>query len=81
MKGTFSDTPASYTVEAAFPCWACGRVYRRMSTLQRHVRYECGKEPQFACQWCPYRAKQKSNLATHCRMLHPLAQSEKGHNM
>ncbi|KAF5273674.1 hypothetical protein FQA39_LY07364 [Lamprigera yunnana] len=32
-----------------FDCINCGRCYARRNTLQRHLSYECGVEPQFAC--------------------------------
>ncbi|KAG8259345.1 hypothetical protein J6590_014813 [Homalodisca vitripennis] len=35
-----------------------------------HQRYECNKEPQFGCNFCPYRAKQRAHLRTHCVMKH-----------
>ncbi|KAG8259324.1 hypothetical protein J6590_014793 [Homalodisca vitripennis] len=43
----------------------CGRSYKYKKGLSQHQRYECGKEPQFACPHCPYRAKQKVSLTTH----------------
>ncbi|KAG8259320.1 hypothetical protein J6590_014789 [Homalodisca vitripennis] len=39
-------------VEERFSCECCGRVYRYKCDLRRHQRYECGKEPQFACPHC-----------------------------
>ena len=51
-------------------CRGCGKVYSQRASLYRHLKYECGKEPQFHCPFCPHRAKQKSSLTTHIRMLH-----------
>lgn len=48
-----------------FVCNDCGRAYTRKTNLMRHRRFECGKEPQFECKLCPYKAKQKSNLKIH----------------
>ncbi|XP_046659219.1 zinc finger X-chromosomal protein-like [Homalodisca vitripennis] len=48
-----------------FVCSKCGRLYKRKNHVVQHLRYECGKEPQFACNYCGFRAKQKSNLKTH----------------
>ncbi|KAG8259303.1 hypothetical protein J6590_014772 [Homalodisca vitripennis] len=43
-------------------CQRCGKVYKHAQSLHKHQRYECGKEAQFSCLHCPYKAKQKSNL-------------------
>ncbi|KAK9502420.1 hypothetical protein O3M35_011202 [Rhynocoris fuscipes] len=34
------------------------------------MRYECGKEPQFQCPHCQYKAKRKSTLKTHIILRH-----------
>ncbi|XP_065209931.1 zinc finger protein 626-like [Planococcus citri] len=48
-------------------CNQCGKVYRYNRSLQRHLKFECGKVPSFCCpvSSCRYRAKQKSNLMSH----------------
>ncbi|KAJ8894865.1 hypothetical protein PR048_000172 [Dryococelus australis] len=51
-------------------CPGCGRTYRWRKTLVRHIRLECGKEPQFQCPYCPKRSSQKSNLIQHIRIRH-----------
>lgn len=51
-------------------CDTCGRVYRWSTGLSRHKRLECGKEAQFHCPYCDYRAKQKVNLFAHIRRKH-----------
>ncbi|RZF39481.1 hypothetical protein LSTR_LSTR001002 [Laodelphax striatellus] len=35
---------------ARFVCDQCHRKYSLASTLRRHKKYECGKEPMFACR-------------------------------
>ncbi|XP_026291472.1 zinc finger protein 32-like [Frankliniella occidentalis] len=54
-------------------CQGCGRVYSQRSSLYRHRKYECGKEPQFQCPYCPHRAKLRGNLDTHIRGTHGTA--------
>nr|CAI5865333.1 unnamed protein product [Callosobruchus analis] len=44
-----------------FPCTNCTRAYKRKHDLKRHLRYECGKEPSFKCDYCDKAFKQKSN--------------------
>lgn len=53
-----------------FVCNDCGRSYSRKPNLNKHQRYECGKEPQFMCPVCPYRAKHKTTLHTHLGLQH-----------
>ncbi|KAF6202988.1 hypothetical protein GE061_003400 [Apolygus lucorum] len=56
--------------DGKFECPQCPRKYIRKISLNRHLRYECGKQPQFACPHCPYRAKLKSNLKYHVLGVH-----------
>ncbi|CAH1399571.1 unnamed protein product [Nezara viridula] len=58
------------TCAARFDCDRCGKCYRYKQGLASHKRYECGKEPQFMCPHCDYRAKQKQNLKTHIIIKH-----------
>jgi len=51
-----NEQRSDVTVER-FRCCNCGKVYRWKNTLYRHLRLECGKEPQFHCPYCPYRSK------------------------
>lgn len=53
-----------------FVCNDCGRKYSRKPNLNKHQRYECGKEPQFLCPVCPYRAKYKTTLHSHLGLQH-----------
>ncbi|KAJ9596801.1 hypothetical protein L9F63_012182, partial [Diploptera punctata] len=53
-----------------FPCMGCGNIYRHKRSLQKHIRLECGKEPQFHCPYCPMKMKQKGNLQKHVRKQH-----------
>lgn len=48
-----------------YPCDACGRQYRRVISLQRHKRLECGKEATFQCILCQSRFKHKHSLIRH----------------
>ena len=53
-----------------FPCERCGRSYVRKDSLQRHLKYECGKEPTFQCPFCPQRCKRKAHQTRHIRRQH-----------
>ncbi|KAF9406433.1 hypothetical protein HW555_013189 [Spodoptera exigua] len=56
--------------EPSFTCADCGRVYKLKSSLRNHQKWECGKEPQFQCPYCVYRAKQKMHIARHMERMH-----------
>lgn len=53
-----------------FQCKMCDRLYKQKKTLQDHQRYECGKEPQYSCSFCPYKAKLKGNFRRHLLIRH-----------
>ncbi|KAG8259306.1 hypothetical protein J6590_014775 [Homalodisca vitripennis] len=53
-----------------FPCYQCHKAYRHKTSLTKHLKYECGKEAQFRCEFCPYRAKQKANMNVHVMIKH-----------
>lgn len=53
-----------------FTCGKCGRSYMRKDSLQRHLRWECGKEPLFQCPFCPQRCKRKPHWLRHIRRQH-----------
>ncbi|XP_059469599.1 longitudinals lacking protein, isoforms A/B/D/L-like isoform X1 [Neocloeon triangulifer] len=53
-----------------FPCAQCGRTYMRKDSLRRHLMWECGKEPQFQCPYCPQRSKRKAHHDRHIFRLH-----------
>ncbi|KAF2887215.1 hypothetical protein ILUMI_18958, partial [Ignelater luminosus] len=51
--------------EKRFQCKNCGNCYTQPYNLKRHVRYECGKEPQFQCPLCNYKCKRRNGLRCH----------------
>ncbi|KAF2884451.1 hypothetical protein ILUMI_21717 [Ignelater luminosus] len=53
-----------------FGCSQCGRSYTRKDSLQRHLTYECGIEPQFQCPFCPQKSKRKSHRLGHIKSQH-----------
>ncbi|CAH0547438.1 unnamed protein product [Brassicogethes aeneus] len=60
----------SQNLEGSFACPNCGRVYKLKSSLRNHQKWECGKEPQFKCKYCSYKAKQKMHMARHMERMH-----------
>jgi len=48
-------------------CTRCGNAYTRPHSLNRHIKFECGVEPQFECPICHKKSKHKHNLLLHMR--------------
>lgn len=57
-------------MSGGFSCGDCGRLYKLKSSLRNHQKWECGKEPQFQCPYCVYRAKQKMHIGRHMERMH-----------
>lgn len=55
---------------AIFWCDVCQRTYHTKTGLNQHKRYECCKDPAFACPRCEKRFKRKSSLVRHAITLH-----------
>lgn len=48
----------------------CGRRYGQASTLNRHKKYECGKNPEFECPICGIKHRHRFNLTRHLKSQH-----------
>lgn len=48
----------------------CGRKYKYKTGLCAHLKFECGKEPQFHCKFCSKKFTLKGNLKTHYALVH-----------
>jgi uncharacterized C2H2 Zn-finger protein len=46
-------------------CPNCGKMYTWKTSLQRHMRKTCGKEPDLPCPYCPYITNLKSSVQKH----------------
>jgi len=53
-----------------FPCSKCGKSYGSKSTLNRHLREECGMRPQNVCCYCRKAIHQRSNFKRHIEKVH-----------
>ncbi|XP_054287657.1 zinc finger protein 649-like [Macrosteles quadrilineatus] len=56
--------------ERRHECLACGKKYVQKGHLTRHLKYECGVDPQFACVYCKYKSKHKQTLEVHMALKH-----------
>lgn len=54
-----------------YSCFRCNRVYRRLKTLTRHLRHECGKGKHICCTICGHTTQRSDRLITHIRSQHP----------
>lgn len=48
----------------------CGKTYKNVSSLNKHLKYECNKLPQFKCLFCDKMVKRPDNLRKHMRLVH-----------
>ena len=53
-------------------CKKCGRSYAQKQGLFNHVKWKCGKEPQFFCNICSYKTHHKASLNRHILGVHKL---------
>ncbi|KAI4484079.1 hypothetical protein M0804_007535 [Polistes exclamans] len=69
LKGSFNYCEQIIT-DGRFYCNQCGRSYVRKDSLQRHMHWECGKDPQFQCTYCSQRFKRKAHWVRHVKRQH-----------
>lgn len=55
---------------SVYRCPRCPKSYMQKRTLMRHLRYECGKLPQFSCILCSYKSKHRSHITRHLINVH-----------
>lgn len=67
------NSPVGSGAPHIFHCPNCSKMYHYKSSLARHIRLECGKEPQFQCPYCPHVTKHKSSLVMHIDARHRVA--------
>ncbi|XP_069702165.1 longitudinals lacking protein, isoforms H/M/V-like isoform X19 [Periplaneta americana] len=53
-----------------YKCPKCGRDYVHRRSLWQHMKFVCGKEPQFLCPYCPKKMNLKGNLKQHILLVH-----------
>ncbi|XP_037035562.1 longitudinals lacking protein, isoforms A/B/D/L isoform X8 [Bradysia coprophila] len=66
----YSESKVNGGPTQSYPCPDCGRYYKLKSSLRNHQKWECGKEPQFQCPFCAYKAKQKMHIGRHLERMH-----------
>lgn len=62
-------------VQDMYICQRCDRSYKVFSSMKRHLRYECEKEPQISCPFaqCGYKAKINCRMLQHVRIVHNMS--------
>jgi hypothetical protein len=48
----------------------CQRTYKFKTSLNKHVRLECGGQKKFNCSICPKAFSQKVTLLNHLAIIH-----------
>lgn len=57
-------------LEKKYECGKCARIYKHKRSLNYHLKYECDVMPQFRCQFCYKRFKQKMVMIRHENVVH-----------
>lgn len=48
----------------------CGKTYKYRQSMMLHVKFECGKEPQFQCEFCHKKFAHRGSLRNHVGLVH-----------
>jgi len=62
----FSGTTRNYNC----PTVSCKRVYKLKTSLNNHLKFECGGKRQFQCHKCYKNFAQKVTLKNHLGIIH-----------
>lgn len=54
----------------SYKCTKCTKNYQLLHSLTRHLKFECGQEPRYACNICHRKFKHKYDLSVHVKGKH-----------
>lgn len=78
---SFSDI-VFYALNNSVSCpQNCGKSYKLISSLNKHLKYECNISPQYKCQFCEKMCKRPDNLRSHMRRVHKYNDSKYQYNI
>lgn len=75
--GSITDENFDIALTELFMCPKCTKTYRLKHSLTRHIKFECGQEPKYACKLCDRRFKHKYDLGVHEKNKHFMVKAEK----
>ncbi|KAJ9593510.1 hypothetical protein L9F63_014940, partial [Diploptera punctata] len=67
---TYGDVTDTSLQIGSFSCPQCFKKYRWKKSLIRHMRVECGQEPNLTCPYCDWKFKHKHHLMSHIFVTH-----------
>ncbi|XP_010771106.1 zinc finger protein 345 [Notothenia coriiceps] len=62
-----SDTPVEPSLDRPHHCLECGKTFRLISSLKKHIRIHTGEKP-YPCAVCGRRFRESGALKTHLRI-------------
>lgn len=54
-----------------YMCPQCAKTYKLKHSLLRHIKFECGIDPQYSCHHCGRKFKHKYDMNNHIKNIHP----------
>lgn len=73
LKGKVTPKTAENNLENIYKCFnGCGRSYKLLSSLQRHLSLECGVPKQFICYICEKAYTRRESLKYHMSEKHKI---------
>ncbi|KAG8308309.1 hypothetical protein J6590_002398 [Homalodisca vitripennis] len=69
VVGFVDEVPLIVPGKNGWMCAVCNKKYKNKNTLQRHLKYECGKQKLFQCPICNKAMTRKETLQTHLRII------------
>lgn len=70
----YTDYPVvNVTLPIPHICPHCNKSYTYKKNLNRHLKYECGKQPSVKCPICSYVTRYKHSLVSHFKKQHEMS--------
>lgn len=73
FNNRLSETQDISESNANFHCpRGCGRKYKQLGSLSKHLKYVCGVDKQFQCSICGKKFARKDQFKSHMVLVHKM---------